>query len=175
MSNSIDDLPGVSTLQELLVRLRGGLVLRQPILVEIDDGTGHDNVEAERTMSVQVPRAGDGDLPPELARCQFRVVGRKRSVDRAATAFTVGRARTCDVVIASYSVSKLHATIAHDAERDVFVVTDEGSRNGTRIDGNPVDPAGGSALYAGAKISFGDVSFVFLDPPTLRKLARLSP
>ena len=176
MSNSIDDgLPGATTLHELLGRLRAGLVLRQPILVEIDDASGSDSPTIERTMSVQVPRAGDTDLPDELARCRFLVVGKKRGADREAVAFTVGRARTCDVVLASYSVSKLHATIAHDRERDLFMVTDLASRNGTRIDGSAVDPVRGSALYAGAKVSFGDVSYVFLDPPTLRKLARLAP
>ncbi len=176
MSNSIDDdLPRASTLHELLGRLRAGLVLRQPILVEIDDGSGGDSTGVERTMSVQVPRAGDSDLPDELARCRFLVVGKKRGADRDAAAFTGGRARTCDVVLTSHSVSKVHATITHDRERDLFVVADLGSRNGTRIDGVAVEPVRGTALYAGAKVSFGDVSYVFLDPPTLRKLARLAP
>ena len=176
MSNSIDDgLRGARTLHELLARLRAGLVLRQSVLVEIDDGAGGDSTGVERTMSVQVPRAGDSDLPDELARCRFLVVGGKRGTDRDVVAFTVGRARTCDVVLASYSVSKLHARITHDRDRDRFVVTDLASRNGTRLDGVAVDPVTGSALYAGAKVSFGDVSFVFLDPPTLRKLARLAP
>lgn len=176
MSNSIDDgLPGATTLHELLARLRAGLVLRQPILVEIDDGSGSDSTGVERTMSVQVPRGGDSDLPDELARCRFVVVGKRRGAERDPVALTIGRSRTCDVVLASFSVSKLHATITHDRERDLFVVTDEGSRNGTRIDGVAVDPARGTALYAGAKVAFGDVSYVFLDPPTLRKLARLAP
>ena len=29
--------------------------------------------------------------------------------------------------------------------------------------------------FLASKVSFGDVSYVFLDPPTLRKLARLAP
>ena len=175
MSHSIDDgLPGATTLHELLAQLRAGLVLRQPILVEIDDGTGGAADEGERTMSVQLPRPGDGDLPAELARCRYVVVGKKRG-DREVATLTIGRAPSCDVVLASYSVSKLHATIAHDREHDQFVVTDLGSRNGTRIDGTAVESAAGAALYAGAKVSFGDVSYVFLDPPTLRKLARLAP
>ena len=155
--------------------MRAGLVLRQPVLVEIDDGAGGDSTGVERTMSVQVPRASDTDLPDELARCRFLVIGRTRGADRELAAFTVGRARTCDVVLASHSVSKLHATITHDRERDGFVVADLASRNGTRIDGVAVDPVRGTALYAGAKVAFGDVAFVFLDPPTLRKLARLAP
>jgi hypothetical protein len=166
-----DDLPGARTLHELLGQLRAGYVLRQPILVECDDplfgATG-----SESTLSVQMPRLGESDIPHELAGCRFVVVGRGRGGDRAA-AITVGRARTCDVVVDNFSVSKLHATIAHDRERDLYVIADEGSRNGTRLDGNPVDGAPGATLYAGARVSFGAASYVFLDPPTLRKLARL--
>lgn len=177
MTTSIDDeLPGVQTLEDLLGRLRAGYVLLQPILVEIDDPWGGSSSDGgtDRTLSVRVPRIVDHDLPDELAGCRFMVVGRKRAADRTMAAFTVGRARSCDVVVDNFSVSKLHATIAHDHERDLFMLTDHGSRNGTRVDGKAVDPAATAALYAGAKVSFGAASYVFLDPPTLRKLARLS-
>lgn len=160
-------------MQELLGQLRAGYVLRQPILVEIDD-PWFGVSGSESTLSVRLPRLGESDMPDELARCRFVVVGRRRG-DRAVAAITVGRARTCDVVVDNFSVSKLHATIAHDSERDLYVIADEGSRNGTRLDGNPVDGAPGAALYAGARVSFGAASYVFLDPPTLRKLARLAP
>ncbi len=165
--------PGPRTLQELLRELRGGYVLRQPVLVELDS-PGPDSSASEHTRSVRLQRDGD-DLPEELAGCRCRVLGRARSHDRTPGAVTVGRARTCDIVIEDASVSKLHATIAHDHSRDLYTVNDEGSRNGTSIDGNPVDPDSGAVLYAGAKLAFGDATFVFLDPPTLRKLARLAP
>lgn len=170
-----DDLPGTLTLQELLGRLRGGYVLRQPILVEIDDPWASANAtpSEEHTLSVRTHRLDEANLPDALSECRFMVIGRKRPGDRAIAAITVGRARTCDVVVDNFSVSKLHATIDHDAERDLYVLADEGSRNGTRVDGHPVDPAAGAALYAGAKVSFGAASYLFLDPPTLRKLARL--
>ncbi len=176
MSNSIDDdLPGARTLHELLGKLRAGFVLRQPILVEIDEGSARSAAGSdERTQAVQTRAVTESDLPPELAGCRFMVVGRKRPGDRAIAAITVGRGRNCDVVVDNFSVSKLHATIDHDAERDLYVLADEGSRNGTRVDGNPVDPAAGAELYAGAKVSFGAASYLFLDPPTLRKLARLA-
>ncbi|HVV85356.1 MAG TPA: FHA domain-containing protein [Kofleriaceae bacterium] len=174
MSHSIDeDLPA-RTLQELLGQLRAGYVLRQPILVEIDDPWLNAPTGSESTLSVSTQRLTDSELPGELAGCRFVVVGRRRIADRAA-GITVGRARTCDVVVDNYSVSKLHATIAHDVERDQYVIADENSRNGTRIDGNPIDPTARIALYAGAKVSFGAASYLFLDPPTLRKLARLAP
>lgn len=176
VSTSIDaDLPGARTLQELLGQLRAGYVLRQPILVEIADAGLRDDDASESTMSVRLPRLDASDMPEELAGCRFMVVGRRRGAERAAAAITVGRARTCDVVVDNYSVSKLHASIAHDTERDLYLLADEGSRNGTRIDGNPVDALGGVVLYAGARVSFGAASYVFLDPPTLRKLARLAP
>lgn len=173
MSDSSDDVRlGARTLQELLRELRHGYVLRQPVLVQLDVGDG-DISGAERTRSVRLPRVPDGDLPEELARCRFVIVGRARASEAGAP-ITVGRARTCDVVVDDASVSKLHATISHDRERDQYTVVDEGSRNGTHVDGAVVEP-GGRLLYAGAKLSFGDATFVFLDPPTLRKLARLAP
>ena len=173
MSDSTDDgRHGARTLQELLRELRQGYVLRQPVLVELDVGAA-DISASERTRSVRLPKVHEGDLPDELARCRSIVVGRARPADAGAP-ITIGRARTCDVVVDDASVSKLHATITHDRDRDQYTLADEGSRNGTRVDGDPVEPAG-RLLYAGAKLSFGDASFVFLDPATLRKLARLAP
>jgi hypothetical protein len=176
VSTSIDDdLPGARTLQDLLGQLRAGYVLRQPILVELDEPWLTGAGAAESTMSVRLPSLTHSDMPDELAGCRFVIVGRRRGSDRAVAAITVGRARTCDVVVDNYSVSKLHATIAHDLERDLYLLTDEGSRNGTRLDGNTVERQPAATLYAGARVSFGAASYVFLDPPTLRKLARLAP
>lgn len=171
----MEDLPGTLTLHELLGWLRSGYVLRQPILVEIDDpwASSRSTPSEEHTVSIRSHRLDENGLPEELAGCRFMVIGRKRIGDRTIAAITVGRARTCDVVVDNFSVSKLHATIDHDTERDLYVLADEGSRNGTRVDGHPVDPAAGAALYAGAKVSFGAASYLFLDPPMLRKLARL--
>jgi FHA domain len=165
--------PAGRTLQELLRELRDGFVLRQPVLVELD-APGPDASASEHTRSVRLQRVGD-ELPEELAGCRCHVISQPRLGDRKPKAITVGRARTCDVVIEDASVSKLHATIAHDHDRDLYTVSDERSRNGTSIDGNRVEPAGCTVLYAGAKLAFGDATFVFLDPPTLRKLARLAP
>ena len=46
--------------------------------------------------------------------------------------------------------------------------------SGTRINGEPLTPGVPAAVWAGAHVAFGDALYVFLDPPTLRKLAKLA-
>jgi pSer/pThr/pTyr-binding forkhead associated (FHA) protein len=77
------------------------------------------------------------------------------------------------VRIDNESVSKVHGSIGFDEARG-YVVVDENSRNGTRVNGQPLAPGAAAAVYAGAQVAFGDATFVFIDPPTLRKLARIA-
>jgi pSer/pThr/pTyr-binding forkhead associated (FHA) protein len=71
-------------------------------------------------------------------------------------------------------VSKVHGSVVFDASAGEYFLIDENSRNGTRINGEPVSPGVPTAVWSGAHVSFGDAVFVFLDPPTLRKLAKLA-
>ena len=65
-------------------------------------------------------------------------------------------------------------SVVFDASAGEYFLIDENSRNGTRINGEPVSPGVPTAVWSGAHVSFGDAVFVFLDPPTLRKLAKLA-
>lgn len=51
---------------------------------------------------------------------------------------TVGSGRENTIVLASATISRHHARISHDAEREQYLIEDLGSRNGTRVNGEPV-------------------------------------
>ena len=55
-----------------------------------------------------------------------------------------------------------------------YYIIDESSRNGTCINGQPLVAGVRMSVWSGAYVSFGDAVFVFIDPPTLRKLSRLA-
>src|SRR5688572_7762185 len=87
---------------------------------------------------------------------------------------TIGRSRSSDVQIENESVSKLHARIVGDSSTGAYFIIDESSRNGTCINGQPLVAGVRMSVWSGAYVSFGDAVFVFIDPPTLRKLSRLA-
>ena len=51
---------------------------------------------------------------------------------------TVGSGHENTIVLASPTISRHHARIFHDAERRQYLIEDLGSRNGTRVNGEPV-------------------------------------
>lgn len=171
----LDERPKASTLRELLLELRGGYVLHRPILVDVTPGSEHSpDTTLERTMTLSLPRVGDSAMIGELAQCRFTLVGPNLLHGTQDTPVTIGRSRKCDVRVENESVSKVHGSIGFDAARGDYVVVDENSRNGTRVNGTPLAPGVPVAVYAGVQLAFGDAVFVFIDPPTLRKLARLA-
>ena len=69
---------------------------------------------------------------------------------------TIGRDRSNDVVLDDPNVSRFHAEVVRDGER--VALYDLGSRNGTRVDGNP---AGHAVLTAGSEIGIGPYRLLF--------------
>lgn len=67
--------------------------------------------------------------------------------------FTIGRAQGCDLVVNDSGVSSTHASIYREGNR--IWILDEGSANGTGVNGSIVPPVGVS-LHDGAEISLGD-------------------
>jgi hypothetical protein len=67
--------------------------------------------------------------------------------------FTIGRDASANLVLGDAGVSSLHASIHCDGNR-VWIL-DEGSANGTYVNGTPVPPVG-VALSDGAEISLGN-------------------
>jgi hypothetical protein len=75
--------------------------------------------------------------------------------------FTIGRNRDCDLCLTDLSVSRRHAQLVR--REDAWILSDLGSRNGTRLNGwlvrEPVQ------LSAGDRVDFGSVAFVVQAPP----------
>ncbi|MGE0870277.1 MAG: sigma 54-interacting transcriptional regulator [Kofleriaceae bacterium] len=70
--------------------------------------------------------------------------------------WVIGSGNSCDVVVADPYVSQVHC-ILERRPRGVIVVRDRASRNGTQIDGNPVESA---VLRAGSYLSIGQTTFL---------------
>ena len=88
----------------------------------------------ERTVVFQLPSTVSG----QVACISGTAAG--RSWDLSAGTFVVGRADECDLAIPQEpGVSKIHAKII--AENDAYTVVDNESRNGTLVNGAPVQRA----------------------------------
>ena len=110
----------------------------------------------------------------EYANEPYTVLGPNTLTAVLASPVTIGRSRRCDVRIENDSVSKVHASILFDRVAGEYYVVDENSRNGTCINGEALDSGGKKSIWSGAFVSFGDAVYVFIDPPTLRKLSKLA-
>ncbi len=171
----MDDRPKAKTLHELLLELKTGYHLHKPILIEIEPGTRNSpEVTIDRTMTLKQPLDWVEEYGKELANNTFILLGPNTLQAGLDAPVTIGRSRRCDVRVENDSVSKVHGSVVFDASAGEYFLIDENSRNGTRINGEPVTPGVPTAVWSGAHVSFGDAVFVFLDPPTLRKLAKLA-
>jgi len=76
----------------------------------------------------------------------------------------VGRTETNDVVIPHLTVSKHHAFLKENPENDCYCVTDTGSTNGTKLNGQALTAREPRDLSDGDELAFGDISFTFYTP-----------
>jgi hypothetical protein len=74
---------------------------------------------------------------------------------------TIGRGSDQDIRVADNRASRHHATIAHTSGR--FTLTDDGSSNGTRLNGQPLAAHTTVVLADGDTIGIGPVTFTFRD------------
>lgn len=169
------DHPKSTTLRDLLVELRNGLPLYKPILIEVEPGSkvAPDNT-IDRTMTLRKPLDWAEQYGREYAAHSFLVLGPNTLSSGLETPVTIGRSRRCDVRVENDSVSKVHGSVVFDRASGEYYIVDENSRNGTCINGEPLTPGVPAAIWSGAYVSFGDAVFVFIDPPTLRKLSKLA-
>lgn len=172
----IADPPRAQTLRELLLEIRGGFTIHKPILIALDAGDERSSLDTtiDRTMTLSQPLEWVEQYGRELANHSFVVVGPNTLAAGLDAPVTIGRSRKCDVRIENDSVSKVHGSVLFDRSTGDYHIIDENSRNGTRVNGEALTPGVPSSVWSGAHVAFGDALFVFLDPPTLRKLAKLA-
>lgn len=161
-------------LRDLLRQIRNGYSQYAPVLIKVQDGQ-EPLAEAtlEHTVTKDEPLDWAEHYATEYSGAPFLEVG-ENSLQQLDTVVTVGRSRSCVVRVENESVSKVHATIVFDRSAGSYFLTDECSRNGTCINGEPLVPQERTPLWSGAYMSFGDAVYVFIDPPTLRKLSRIA-
>lgn len=83
---------------------------------------------------------------------------------------SVGRTRSCDISLRYPNISKLHA-IFRTTERDTLELIDQGSVNGTLVNGESLSDA--RELNTGDRLSFGGIELEFMDAPRLIEQVRL--
>lgn len=84
---------------------------------------------------------------------------------------SVGRTRNCDVVLRSPSVSKLHAHFSRDPDGGLHLV-DNGSQNGTRVNGKLLYEREPFRVASGDVIQFGRLTTTLLDAAGLFDMLR---
>jgi hypothetical protein len=95
-------------------------------------------------------------VPASAASLVIHEDGDTRSVVLVAEVVTIGRLPECEVVIADKGASRRHAQIRH--KDDGFTLTDLGSTNGTRLNGQMVQSR---ALADGDRITIGSTQLEF--------------
>lgn len=169
------DHPSAATLRELLLEMKAGFTLYAPILIQVQSGSYEDaDSTIDRTMTMSKPLDWAEQYTREYANESYLVLGPNSLKAGLDSPVTVGRSRRCDVKLDNDSVSKVHASIVFDRGSGEYYVVDENSRNGTCINGEPIKSGSKTSIWPGAYVSFGDAVFVFIDPPTLRKLSKLA-
>jgi FHA domain len=86
----------------------------------------------------------------------------------------VGRASTCDVIFRDASVSKSHAVFERDDAR-VWRLRDNGSHNGTWVDGRRLAPKTRVPVASGHAIVFGAYPAYLIMPDDLRRILETMP
>lgn len=84
---------------------------------------------------------------------------------------SVGRTRNCDIVLRNPSVSKLHAHFRVN-EAGSPVLVDNGSQNGTRVNGRLLVENQPQPVAVGDMIQFGRMSTTLLDAARLFDIVR---
>jgi pSer/pThr/pTyr-binding forkhead associated (FHA) protein len=155
--------------------MREGFTLYAPILIRVEEGARDINESTtDRTQTMSKPLDWAEQYTREYATEAYVRLGPNTLTAGLVSPVTIGRSRRCDVKIENDSVSKVHASIVFDRSSGEYYVIDENSRNGTCINGEPIASGSKTSIWPGAYVSFGDAVFVFIDPPTLRKLSKLA-
>lgn len=97
---------------------------------------------------------------------------KRKGADRPfAERIFVGRAYSNDVVLRHRSVSKTHVWFECDSEGR-FVLADAGSKNGTQLNGEPLNPRETRVLEQGDRVTFGKIESTYTQPATLWEIIR---
>ena len=125
---------------------------------------------SHQTVSVRESR-GNGRVTIEQllqkhAHCAVQLRKREGSDTVLQGHISVGRAHNKDIVLRHSTISKFHAWFEVDPSDDVYV-TDAGSTNLSRVNGQPIEARVRTALAPGDLVRFGAVDVVVCSAETL--------
>jgi hypothetical protein len=127
---------------------------------------GTPAVDARDAASEAPPAAAPAPAPaaPPAAAVSRARLERSDGADHVLGELTtIGRSPESDLQVDDNRVSRRHAVVRRDGER--WTLTDEGSSNGTRRNGQRITPTTPIRLGDGDEIGVGPVTFVFrIDP-----------
>ena len=103
---------------------------------------------------------------------EFRVLPpNKTCADRGPVKkLLIGRSPDRDLFIDHSTVSKRHAFISYDREKNAFKLGDAGSTNGTFLNGQAVEAGDPVYIRDGNILSFGDCDYLFFSPAGFAQL-----
>ncbi|WP_437645862.1 FHA domain-containing protein [Sorangium sp. So ce362] len=125
---------------------------------------------AFRTVAASPAAHRKPPLPPGPSSEVFEVV--KAKGNPYPDQISVGRTRNCDVVLRHPSVSKLHAHFRRLDAQGQLVLIDNGSQNGTRVNGALLSENEPQEVAVGDVIQFGRLTASLLDASRLFDLVR---
>jgi hypothetical protein len=130
-------------------------LLRKPVdrkpISESTLSPGH-RTNAAKIDPAELDAMAELDRPPS-----WRVA----KVKKPSGKLSIGRLSSCDIYISLPSVSKQHATLVMQAGRP-GTLTDDGSTNGTFVNGDPLPPAKPHDVKLGDVLRFGGVEVELL-------------
>lgn len=138
------------------------------LLLVVADAGPESQPFAFRTVAA-TPAAHRKPPPPGMASEVFEIV--KAKGNPYPDQISVGRTRNCDVVLRNPSVSKLHAHFRHDEQRRLVLI-DNGSQNGTRVNGKLLEEGEPQVVAVGDVLQFGRLTTTLLDAARFFDLVR---
>ena len=110
------------------------------------------------------PQTADIFSAPEPTRRRMFVWLTQKAGRSTSGPVSIGRIARCDVVVADFTISRDHAWITKDPSEGHWVLTDRGSRNGTKVGDRWLTADEQITLKSGDMVSLGRVSFQFIEP-----------
>jgi hypothetical protein len=133
-----------------------GLVGPPEVEFQVDDRLGKGDLACVASLVEGEDEVGGGG---GRASVVIHEDGGERTVALASDTVTIGRLADCDVVLADKGASRKHAQLK--LRGDVWTITDLGSTNGTRLNGQTIQSR---ELSDGDKITIGTTVVVFRSP-----------
>lgn len=150
--------------EDFVARLPDPVLLVLTELEKVEEASGDDDTQVGEEIGGR-PAATHDELPDRFEALAVRKKRHGTERDR----ISLGRERTCDIVVRTPGISKMHACFLSG---DPLRVVDEGSQNGTFLDGKRLEAQRPHEVRPGARLVFGDLTTKLIGPEELYALLK---